>query len=242
MMITWLGGLLRRRTGRLAATAVGISLAVALIAALGTFLTTSKATMTARAVSSVAVDWQVQVEPGADPAAVLKTVTRTAGIKAAEPVSMAATTGLSASAGGTTQSTGPGIVLGLSPTYRHTFPGQIRQLSGSPTGALLAQQTAANLHARPGDTVSIGRAGAAPVVVTVAGVVDLPQADSLFQKVGAPPTAQPPAPPANVSRMPRANFDAAMSNGQKARKHAATDKTHDGRSSDTAGNAAAACE
>ena len=67
MMITWLGGLLRRRIGRLAATAVGISLAVALIAALGTFLTTSKATMTARAAHSVAVDWQVRSNPGRTP-------------------------------------------------------------------------------------------------------------------------------------------------------------------------------
>jgi len=37
MTITWLNGLLRRRTGRLLATAVGISLAVALVAALGSF-------------------------------------------------------------------------------------------------------------------------------------------------------------------------------------------------------------
>jgi|GEM_PF-4543707 len=108
MTITWLGGLLRRRTGRLAATAVGISLAVALIAALGSFLTASKATMTARAVRSVAVDWQVQVQPGADPAAVLDTIARAAGVKASEPVSMAQSTGFTATAGGTAQSTGPG--------------------------------------------------------------------------------------------------------------------------------------
>ena len=103
MTLTWLGGLLRRRSGRLLGTAVGISLAVALIAALGTFLTTSKATMTARAVRSVAVDWQVQVQPGANPAGVQNAVTKTSGVTATEPVSTAQTAGLSATAGGTTR-------------------------------------------------------------------------------------------------------------------------------------------
>jgi putative ABC transport system permease protein len=213
MTITWLVGLLRRRTGRLLATAVGISLAVALVAALGTFLTTSKATMTARAVRSIAVDWQVQLQPGANPATVLSTVTKTAGVTSVEPVSMGQTTGLAATAGGTTQSTGPGVVLGLAPTYQHTFPGEIRQLSGSPTGVLLAQQTAANLHVRPGDKVRIGRSGAPPAVVTVAGVVDLPQANSLFQKVGAPPQSQPSAPPDNVILLPQATYKTVMGKG-----------------------------
>jgi len=244
MTITWLAGLLRRRTGRLAATAVGISLAVALIAALGTFLTTSKATMTARAVRSVAVDWQVQVQvqPGADPAAVLNAVTKTAGVTAAEPVTMAQTTGLSATTAGTTQNTGPGLVLGLTPTYRHTFPGQIRQLSGSPTGVLLAQQTAANLHVRPGDKVSISRAGAAPAVVTVAGVVDLPQADSLFQKVGAPAQSQPSAPPDNVILLPEATFNTVMGHGSSAASPAPTTQIHVARGAPLSGDPAAAYE
>ena len=37
-----------------------------------------------------------------------------------------------------------------------------------------------------------------PIDVVVDGMVDLPQANSLFQKVGAPPGAQPTAPPDNV--------------------------------------------
>ena len=66
----------------------------------------------------------------------------------------------------------------------------------------MAQQTAANLHVVPGDVVTIARAGLAPVEVTVDGVVDLPQANSLFQKVGAPTGAQPQAPPDNVLLLP----------------------------------------
>jgi len=242
MTITWLAGLLRRRTGRLAATAVGISMAVALIAALGSFLTASRATMTARAVRSVAVDWQVQVQPGADPAAVQDTVARTAGVTAAEPVSMAQATGFTATAGGATQSTGPGLVLGLSPTYRQTFPGQIRQLAGSPTGVLLAQQTAANLHVRPGDKVSIALGGRARAVVTVAGVVDLPQADSLFQKVGAPPQSQPSAPPDNVILMPQATFNTLTGGGSSAPSLTSTTQIHVARNAPLSADPAAAYE
>jgi putative ABC transport system permease protein len=242
MTITWLGGLLRRRGGRLLATAVGISLAVALIAALGSFLTTSKATMTARAVRSVAVDWQVQVQPGANPATVRDAVAKTAGVKGTEPVSTAQSTGFTATAGGTTQTTGPALVLGLPPTYSQTFPGEIRQLSGSPTGVLLAQQTAANLHVRPGDAISIGRAGAPPAIVTVAGVVDLPQADSLFQKVGAPPQSQPSAPPDNVILLPQDTFNTVVGHGSSTPNLAVTTQIHVARDAPLSSDPAAAYE
>ncbi|WP_232233315.1 hypothetical protein, partial [Sedimentibacter sp. B4] len=66
--------MVRRRGGRLAAVALGIALAVGLIGALGAFLAASKATMTQRAVQAVAVDWQVQVQPGADTADVLAAI------------------------------------------------------------------------------------------------------------------------------------------------------------------------
>ncbi|MCM2416726.1 FtsX-like permease family protein [Streptomyces sp. RKAG293] len=206
MIVTWSIGLLRRRGGRLLATALGIALAVALISALGSFLTASKSTMTARAVHSVAVDWQVEVQPGADPATALGTVRAAAGVRTALPVGFARSTGFQATVAGSVQSTGSGVLLGLPEGYRAAFPREIRQLTGAADGVLLAQQTAANLHVAPGDTVRIGRPGASPVSVTVAGVVDLPQADSLFQKVGAPPQTQPSAPPDNVILLPAAVF------------------------------------
>ncbi|GAA2328953.1 FtsX-like permease family protein [Streptomyces cuspidosporus] len=206
MITTWLSGLVRRRRGRLFAAALGVSLAVALIAALGSFLTASKSTMTDRAVRSVAVAWQVEVQPGASPAKVLSTVRSSPGVHTALPVGFAHSTGFQARTGGSTQSTGSGVVLGLPPGYRSAFPGEIRQLTGSPSGALIAQQTAANLHVAPGDTVTVSRPGGHPAHVNVAGVVDLPQADSLFQKVGAPPQSQPTAPPDNVILLPAQQF------------------------------------
>jgi putative ABC transport system permease protein len=226
VIATWLGGLIRRRGGRLLATAAGISLSVALIAALGAFLTASKATMTSRAVSSVAVDWQVSVQPGGDPAAILQTISTTPGVASAAAVKFGRSTGFEATIGGTTQTTGPGVVLGLPADYRTAFPGEIRQLSGAENGVLLAQQTAANLHAAPGDTLTIGRPGSRPATVKVAGIVDLPQADSLFQKVGAPSQTQPSAPPDNVVLLPAQVFDQLMAPVAAADPQAVTTQVH----------------
>ena len=208
MTTLWIVGLLRRRPLRLAGTAAGIAVAVALIATLGVFMAHSKATMTARAVLSVAVDWQVQIQRQANPADVANLINTDPGVQASAPVGYAHATGLSAVTGASTQTTGPATVLGVPDGYQSMFPGEIRSMVGASTGVLLAQQTAANLHAAPGDTITVGRAGLPPVTVTVDGVVDLPQANSLFQTVGAPPSAQPSAPPDNVVLLPQGQWHA----------------------------------
>jgi putative ABC transport system permease protein len=194
----WTIGLVRRRWGRVVATAAGVAAAVALVACLGSFLAAAQSSMTARAIRSVSVDWQVEVQPGAQPATVLDTVHSTPGIRAALPVGFAQSSGLVAHTGGSTQTTGPATVLGIPSNYREQFPDAIRTLVGTDNGVLIAQQSAANLHVAPGDSVQIKRAGMASVDVVVDGVVDVLQADSLFQKVRAPPGAQPAAPPDNV--------------------------------------------
>ncbi len=204
--LTWLRGLLAHRRSRLLSTALGVAVGVALLASIGTFLSSTTSQMTQRAIGQVTVDWQVEAQAGANPADVLAKTRRQSGVAGALPVSIAPTSGLKASAAGSTQQTGPGRVLGLPDGYTTTFPGVIRGLSGSSTGVLLYQQTAANLHAKPGDTITIGRAGATPTTVKVDGVVDLPSIDSLFQKVGAPVGAQPQAPPDNVVLLPQRTF------------------------------------
>jgi putative ABC transport system permease protein len=204
--LLWTRGLLARRALRLLGVAAGVAVAVALVASIGTFLAGARSTMTQRSTQVVPVDWQVEASVGADPAAVLQTVAAFPRIKVARPVGFAATTGLSATAAGTTQSTGPGVVLGIPSDYAATFPGELRSLAGPLSGVLVAQQTAANLRVRPGDPVSIGRHGAPATSVTVDGVVDLPQADALFQTVGALAGAQPSAPPDNVILLPLEQF------------------------------------
>ncbi|WP_460820710.1 FtsX-like permease family protein [Nocardioides ungokensis] len=162
--------------------------------------------MTKRAAAQVAVDWQVQVAPHRNAAAVLRAVRAAPGTVAALPVGFADSSGLRATAGGTTQDTGAAKVLGLPAGYADSFPLALRLLTGSAHGVLVAQQTAANLHVAPGDRVQIRRVGLPPYRVTVAGVVELPQADSLFQMVGAPSQSQPVAPPDNVVLLPAGRF------------------------------------
>ncbi len=204
--LTLLRGLVRHRPARVAGTALGVAIAVALMASIGAFLSATNARMTTRAVARVPVDWQVQAGPGADPARLQAQLRRFPGVTRAVPMRFARTTGLAARTGSTVQRTGPGRVLGVGPDYATAFPGTIRVLAGRPRGVLLAQQTAANLHAQPGSVVRIGGArGTARVRVD--GIVDLPSADSLFQQVGAPPGAQPQAPPDNVILLPLAVFN-----------------------------------
>jgi putative ABC transport system permease protein len=210
----WAGALLRRQSLRIAGTAIGIAIAVALLATLAGFVAAAEATMTKRSVADVAVDWQVQLAPGANPQAAIDELNRAPGASKLVEAGYFDTPGFEATTGDTVQTTGPGKVLGLGPGYRDAFPAEIRDLVGQGQ-ILLAQQTAANLHAAPGTTISIKRPGLPPVQVTVEAVVDLPLADSLFQAVGVPPGSAPQAPPDNVLLLPldqwHALFDSVLS-------------------------------
>ena len=209
--LIWVAGLVRRERGRMLASVAGVAAAVALLASIGSFVAGAKATMTRRAVAQVTVDWQVEAQTGTDPAGLLHAIRADNRVRDAIPVDFGETAGFEATTGGTTQTTGPGVAVGLPPGYAATFPGELRLLAGRLDGVLVAQQTAANLHVAPGDNVRLERTGLGPVAVTVDGVVDLPQANSLFQKVGAPAGAQPQAPPDNVILIPdgqwRVGFD-----------------------------------
>jgi putative ABC transport system permease protein len=192
------------------AVAAGIAVAVALIASIGSFVSTAKQTMTTQSISRVAVDWQIEAQHGADPAQLLDQVRHTAAVSSAASVEFAMTTGLESTADGASQTTGAGVVVGLPPDYARIFTGSIRPLIGATDGVLLPRQTAANLHAGPGSTIRITRPGLDDLAVSVEGVVELQQADSLFQRVGQPPSAQPQAPPDNVVLLPVAQWHQAF--------------------------------
>lgn len=127
-------------------------------------------------------------------------------MRALEQVLYAATDGFQATTGGKVQTTGPGKVVGFGPEYLANFPKEVRLLSGTLGGVLIAQQTGSNLHVGPGHPVSITRIGLDPVVVKVAGIIDMPDADALFQGEGLPSQAAPQAPPDNVILLPAADW------------------------------------
>lgn len=202
LIIRWLKGVFIHRPERLLETIAGVSLTITLLASLGAFIASSSVTMTRRAISDVPVDWQVPLSSGADENMFKAAIGKTTSYTALERVGYADSAGFTASTGGTVQTTGPGKVLGISVRYHTSFPAEIRQLTGAEEGVLVAQQTAANLHVKEGDTVVIQRIGLPPVQVKVDGIVDLPNADSLFQAVGTPAGTAPQAPPDNVLLLP----------------------------------------
>src|SRR5262245_29569382 len=214
VILLWIQGVLRRRFSRVAGAAIGVALSVALIAAIALFLAGASRSMTARAVAAVPIDWQVQLVPGADAQAVSNAIGQAAQAQAVHHVLYADVSGFEARTGGTTQTTGPGQVIAFDQGYRPTFPAEIRPLSGNTEGILIAQQTASNLHVGAGDAVTINRIGRAPVQVIIAGVIELPDADSLFQGVGLPAQAGPQAPPDNVLILPEGEWRSLFSSPQ----------------------------
>lgn len=202
--VLWFKGLLHRMPGRLAGAIAGIALTVALLASIGTFIVSSASAMTQRVIAGVPVDWQIQMAPGANVHQVIAALDSSTKVADLQRVGYADVAGFKAATGGTVQTTGPGKAVGVSSSYRTTFPSELRQLIGSPNGVELTQQTAANLHAVVGDKITIERIASAPVQVRVDGVVDLPHADSLFQSFATPAGIAPQAPPDNVILLPAA--------------------------------------
>ena len=219
MTLRWLAGLVARRRGRLVAAALGIAVAVALIASIGMFLAGSTAAMTDRALARVPLDWQVQASPRSSLAAVLRQVRAFPGVRTALPVLYAQTTGYQASAHGSTTSASAGLVLGVPGDYRAAFPGELRQFIGSRSGVLIAQQMAANLGVGVGDRISVGRAGMPDARVRVDGVIDFTAPEQLLSPVGTASTSTPAPVPDNVLIVPVARWRALF--GELARRHPA---------------------
>ena len=185
--------------------ALSIALTVAFVASLGAFVSQSHAALTVRAAASVPVDWQVQVTPQGDPAKVAKTLRSLPSVRAVEAVDFAHVRSLQSRDSQGVRTTGDAYVVSMPPAYAEAFPGQLRHLVGSTSGSLLFQQTAANLAAGPGSTVTV-RTASGSRTVSVDGVVDMPAEDSFFQVVGLAPGAGASAPPDNVLLVPPATF------------------------------------
>jgi putative ABC transport system permease protein len=205
-VVPWLRGLWRRRTWYMIAASLSIAVTIAFGASLGSFISSSRSSLTARASQTVAVDWQVQVTPQGSPQLVGQALHAVPGVLSVIPVSYAKVLGLSSSSAGSIRTTGTAVIVSLPANYTTTFPKQLRYLVGHHEGVLIAQQTAANLGAAPGSTIDIHLANGLIVHRFVGGVVDLPQADSFFQVVGTAPGAGASAPPDNVIFVPPSLF------------------------------------
>jgi putative ABC transport system permease protein len=180
---------------------IGVGLALALLACLGAFVDSSVKTMTRRSVAGLPIDWQILLNSRVDEEPVRLAVRQADPNAVVESVGYADVPNLIAKTGETVQTTGAAVVLGISAEYRTAFPTEIAPMVGADQGVLAAQQTAANLHVSIGDTVTIERAGGlSPVEVTVNGIISLPNASTILQRI--PAGANPGAPPDNVLVLP----------------------------------------
>lgn len=202
MIKMWLSGLVKSRFGRLAGTVVCLCLAIAILTDLGLFIDHSSRSMTDRALASLTTDLQVQLGNGVDPQQAAKTLQDAVPVKAVAQVGYGDVAAFQFQVDGTTQVTGAGKAVGLPADYFKDRGIDVRLLAGDMSGAVLLQQTAANLHARPGDVVTVQLTGSQGAPVKITGVVDLRSADAFFQAVGVPPGAAPTAPPDNAILMP----------------------------------------
>ena len=198
MIRLWVSGLINARSVQFFGSIAGVALTVAILATIGSFVSRSAADMTVRAIAGVPVDWQIAVLPGVDPASMEQAARDTVQLASVDRVQYADVQAFEATAGGTVQTTGSGKVLGIPAGYPDRYPGQFRLLLGQMGDVLLAQQTAANLHVGPGDTIRILLSDGSTTMVKVSGIVELPDADAMFQAIGAPPGSAPQAPPDNV--------------------------------------------
>ncbi|MGI8868047.1 MAG: ABC transporter permease [Mycobacteriales bacterium] len=204
--LSWLAGLIRRRPVALFGAGASLAVAVAFIAALGAFISESKAGLTTRAAAGVPVDWQVQVTPQGQPGSVAAALRGTPGVRTVLPVELARVPALASSNATGVRTTGTAYVVALPPAYARAAPAEIRYLLGARQGVLLQQQTAANLAAGPGSRITVTLPHQSARSVGVDGVVDLPQADSFFQVVGTAPGSGATAPPDNVVLVPPDRF------------------------------------
>jgi putative ABC transport system permease protein len=222
----WLKGILARGSARLAGAIAGVALTVALIGALGAQVASSAATMTRQAIANVGVDWQVQLDRTADPSAVRAAIGHATATSALKRVWYADVAGFEASQNGTTQTTSAGKAVGLQAGYFDAFAAEVRWNVGAHGGALLFQQTAANLHAGVGDTIAVKRVGLPPVRVRVDGIVAMPDIDPFFQAIGLPPGAAPQAPPDNVLLLPERTWHALFDGQRVVRPDSVREQFH----------------
>jgi len=198
----WTKGLIRGRFGRTVGAMICVGCVVGLLLDLGLFIDQSSRTLTTRALASNTTDFQIELNTRTDPNAVASLVGQATRTQSVTTVGYADIDAFEFRAEGTVQTTGAGKVVGLPANYFARRSNDIRVLSGDLTGAVLLQQTAANLHAAVGDVVTLRRPALPEATVPITGIVDLKSADAFFQAVGLPPGAAPTAPPDNAVLMP----------------------------------------
>ena len=206
--LKWLRGLIAHRPVRLVATALGVAVGVALIASIGAFLSSTNAKMTQRAIARVAIDWQVEAQPGANPRAVLSTVRELSGRQAGAARSVRHVARPERNHGRLHADDRRGPRARDPRRVRRGLPGRVAPAVRQPQRRPRRPADGVEPARRPGQHGHDRSAGREARQGDRRRRRRSPYADSLFQKVGAPPGSQLSAPPDNVILLPQARFAA----------------------------------
>ena len=109
MIGPWIRGLLLRRPLRMWGSVTGVALTVLFLSLLLTFVLAGRANMTARAIQSVPVDWQVLLGQTASRTEAVQAIQAATPTKTILPVGYADVPGFTSRTGGTVQTTGAGV-------------------------------------------------------------------------------------------------------------------------------------
>ena len=181
--LNWVRGLIAHRPARLLATAIGVAVGVALIASIGTFLSSTNAKRTRRAISSRGRRLAGRGPTGRRPRAVLATVRRYPACGRRSGSLRHFTQPAARPPSGSTADHGEARVLGLPLRLRDGVPRGAASAHGKPQRRRSSpSRRRPTCTSQPGDTVTIALPGAKPAQVTVGGVVDLRTRTRCFRR------------------------------------------------------------
>lgn len=170
-----------REPRRTITSALGVTIASALLVSVVLFGTASGATVTRRALAALPIDAQSIVTPGADSAAASALISADPAVTAVLPFELVHFDSASLTKAGAATQTSVGVVVGVDPTYAITTGlFNVAQGTTTPGSVTISRDLATNLGATPGDTLTFRLSGGATVDLPVSGVVDINGADLLL--------------------------------------------------------------
>ncbi len=189
-----------REPRRTVTSALGVTIAAALLTSVVLFGTASGATVTKRALATLPVDAQALLAPGADSAAAATLISADPAVTAVVPFGLIHFDSASLTKAGAATQTGTGVVVGVGPTYSATTGlFGVSQGAAAPGSITISRDLATNLGAIPGDAVTLRLPGGATVDLTVSGIVDTTGADLLLGPTDAAHRAVGANSPTNVA-------------------------------------------
>ncbi len=197
-----------REPKRTIASAVGVSIAAALMLSVVLFGAASGTTVTRRALAALPVDAQAILAPGTDATSADALLRADPAVTATIPFDLVHFDSAALTKAGTATQTGTGIVVSMDPRLQQAT-GLFAISSGSlePGRIAVSRDFATNLGVTPGDAVTFTLPGGTTTSLTVSGIVDISGADLVLGPTDAAHRAAGANSPVNVAIVDTATLD-----------------------------------